>query len=130
KDNAEQELAGLVNTAEQNETDRQAFFDDLVEDINELQANYQELLDTGVLQTNINEKLEELEEEYAPKLTEVTAQLTQTKQEKISHGNVSVNDIDKNKGKLDQTYMTDEFIQQMTGNTPVNATPADDSITS
>lgn len=41
------------------------------------QANYQELLDTGVLQTNINTKLEALEEEYAPKLTEVTAQLAQ-----------------------------------------------------
>lgn len=39
------------------------------------QENYQELLDTGVLQTNINTKLEALEEEYAPKLTEVTTQL-------------------------------------------------------
>ena len=84
KDNAEVELASLkqelentTDTAEQNETDRQAFFDDLVEDIDELQANYQELLDTGVLQTNINTKLEALEEEYAPKLTEVTAQLAQ-----------------------------------------------------
>src|SRR5699024_5924736 len=75
KDNAELELADLVNAAEQNEADRQAFFDDLVEDINDLQENYQELLDTGVLQTNINEKLEALEEEYAPKLNEVTAQL-------------------------------------------------------
>lgn len=71
KDNAEQELAGLVNTAEQNETDRQAFFDDLVEDIDELQTNYQELLDTGVLQTNINQKLAEAEQEYAPRLTDL-----------------------------------------------------------
>src|SRR5699024_3876615 len=78
KDSAEQELANLVNTANQYETDRQAFFDGLVEDIDGLQANYQELLDTGVLQTNINTKLEALEEEYAPKLTEVTAQLAQT----------------------------------------------------
>src|SRR5699024_9618185 len=57
------------------EADRQAFFDDLVEDIDGMQANYQELLDTGVLQTNINTKLEALEEESAPKLTEVTTQL-------------------------------------------------------
>lgn len=41
------------------------------------QENYQELLDTGVMQTKINERLEGLEEEYAPKLTEVTAQLAQ-----------------------------------------------------
>src|SRR5699024_10451369 len=77
KDNAEQELADLVNTAERNELERQQFYESLVEDINDLQENYQELLDTGVLQTNINTKLEALEEEYAPKLTEVTAQLAQ-----------------------------------------------------
>src|SRR5699024_5691742 len=129
KDNAELELADLVNAAEQNEADRQAFFDDLVEDINDLQENYQELLDTGVLQTNINEKLEELEEEYAPKLNEVTAQLAQTEREKISHGSVSVLDIDKNKGLLDETYMTDEFKQQMVGDTPIHSTPANDSLT-
>src|SRR5699024_9925200 len=75
KDNAELELADLVNTAERNELERQQFYESLVEDINDLQENYQELLDTGVLQTNINEKLEALEEEYAPKLNEVTTQL-------------------------------------------------------
>src|SRR5699024_4264590 len=78
KDNAELELADLVNTAERNELERQQFYEILVEDINDLQANYQELLDTGVLQTNINTKLEALEEEYAPKLNEVTAQLAHT----------------------------------------------------
>ena len=41
KDNAEQELANLVNTAERNETDRQAFFDGLVEDIDELQSIFE-----------------------------------------------------------------------------------------
>lgn len=49
---------------------------------------------------------------------------------KIDKGNLSVTDINKNLGKLDQTYMTDEFIQQMAGNAPVNAVPSDDSITS
>src|SRR5699024_10969419 len=91
KDNAEVELADLVNTAEQNETDRQAFFDSLVADINDLQTNYDELLDTGVLQTNINTKLEALEEEYAPKLTEVTAQLAQ----KTTKGEVNINHFDE-----------------------------------
>ena len=93
KDNAESELANLTqelrnatDTAEQNETDRQVFFDDLVEDIDGLQSNYQELLDTGVLQTNINTKLEALEEEYAPKLTEVTAQLAHIDNLKIGGG--------------------------------------------
>ena len=47
-----------------------------------------------------------------------------------SLGNLSVNMINKNLGKLDQTYMSDEFLQQMAGNTPVNATPPNDGVTS
>ena len=42
---------------------------------------------------------------------------------------ISVSQIDKNRGKLDQTYMTDEFLQQIAGNTPINSVPADNSIT-
>ncbi|WP_025910650.1 SGNH/GDSL hydrolase family protein [Priestia flexa] len=56
---------------------------------------------------------------------EVTAQLAQ----KLQKGDVSVSDINKNKGKFDQTYMTEEFLQQIAGNTPINAVPADNSIT-
>ena len=43
---------------------------------------YDDLIDTGVMQTKINERLEDLEEEYAPKLTEVTAQLAQKANQK------------------------------------------------
>ena len=60
------------------------------------------------------------------KLNSATTQLAQ----KVDKGNVSVSDINKNLGKLDQTYMTDEFLQQMAGDTPINAVPADNSITS
>ncbi|WP_341356639.1 GDSL-type esterase/lipase family protein [Rossellomorea sp. y25] len=49
--------------------------------------------------------------------------------EKLSQGNVSVADINKNLGKFDQTYMTDEFLQQMAGNTPINSVPANYSLT-
>lgn len=48
---------------------------------------------------------------------------------KIDKGNLSVNDINKNLGKFDQTFMTDEFLQQMAGTTPINAVPADGSLT-
>ena len=48
---------------------------------------------------------------------------------KVDKGNVSVSDINKNLGKLDQTFMSDELLQQMAGNTPINAVPADDSVT-
>ena len=43
--------------------------------------------------------------------------------------NISVDWINKNLGKLDQTFMSEEFLQQMAGNTPINAVPADGSIT-
>ena len=46
-----------------------------------------------------------------------------------SLGNLSVNMINKNLGKLDQTFMSEEFLQQMAGNTPINAVPADGSVT-
>ena len=43
--------------------------------------------------------------------------------------NISVDWINKDLGKLDQTFMTEEFLQQMAGNAPINAVPADNSIT-
>lgn len=42
---------------------------------------------------------------------------------------IKVSQIDKNSGKLDQTYMSEEFLRQMAGNTPINAIPADGSLT-
>src|SRR5699024_4125957 len=102
KDNAELELADLVNTAERHELERQPLYESLVEDINDLQENYQELLDTGVLQTNINEKLEALEEEYAPKLNEVTTQLAHKELNVLDYGAVG-----------DGTYDNWEIIQDV-----------------
>ena len=43
--------------------------------------------------------------------------------------NIDVSWINKNLGKLDQTFMTEDFLQQMAGTTPINAVPADGSIT-
>lgn len=48
---------------------------------------------------------------------------------KIDKGDVSVFDINKNLGKIDQTFLSDELLQQIAGNTPINAVPADNSIT-
>ncbi|MEB8335808.1 hypothetical protein [Staphylococcus saprophyticus] len=47
----------------------------------------------------------------------------------VKKGNIGVNDIDLNKGKIDQTMVSDELLQQIAGNASVNATPADNSIT-
>lgn len=50
---------------------------------------------------------------------------------KMNNGDsISVTQIDKNKGKLDETYFTDEFLSQMAGNTPISSTIADEGVTS
>lgn len=47
----------------------------------------------------------------------------------VKKGNIGVNDIDLNKGKIDQTMVSDELLQQIAGNASVNAVPSDNSIT-
>ncbi len=81
--------------------------------------------------------ISDLEQNYAPRLNDLTAQLQQTKSElageinkKPDRGNISVTDINKNLGKFDQSFMSDEFLSQLTGDSPINAVPADNSITS
>ena len=43
---------------------------------------------------------------------------------------ISVSQINKNKGKIDSTYLSDELLNQITGNTPISGVIADKSITS
>ena len=59
------------------------------------------------------------------RLNDTATQLVQ----KVDKGNVSVSDINKNLGKLDQTYMSDELLAQIAGDAAVNAVPADGSLT-
>lgn len=58
-------------------------------------------------------------------LDELSKQLA----EKLNKGGVAVTDINKSLGKLDQTYMTDTFLQQMAGTTPINAVVANKGVT-
>ena len=48
----------------------------------------------------------------------------------IKKGELSVNDINKNLGKIDQSFLSEDLLQQIAGNAPINAVPADKSITS
>jgi hypothetical protein len=49
---------------------------------------------------------------------------------KIDRGEpIPISQIDKNSGKFDQTYLSEELLQQMAGTTPINAVPAKNSIT-
>lgn len=47
----------------------------------------------------------------------------------LKKGEVSIFDINKNLGKIDQTFLTEELIQQIAGSANINAIPADKSIT-
>ena len=43
--------------------------------------------------------------------------------------NISITQINKNLGKIDQTFLTDELINQISGSTPINATISPRSVT-
>ena len=47
----------------------------------------------------------------------------------VKKGDIDVSDINKNLGKIDQTFLTDELLQQISGNAPINAVPANGSLT-
>ena len=75
---------------------------------------------------SINTKIENNEQENQNTFDTVTAQLAQ----KTTKGEVTVNDINKNKGLFDESYFTDEVKQQWTGQSTVSSTVADKSVTS
>src|SRR5699024_7417364 len=48
---------------------------------------------------------------------------------KISKGEVTIYDIDKNAGKFDESYLSEELLSQIAGTTPIAPLPADYSVT-
>lgn len=79
----------------------------------------------GAVSAQLAEKAEQAD------LAEAAAQVSalQTSKMNAATTNISAFQINKNLGKFDQTYMSDEFLQQMLGNTPLNTVPADETIT-
>ena len=59
------------------------------------------------------------------RLNNTTAQLAQT----VKKGQVSINDININLGKITPNMVSDELLAQIAGNAAVNAVPADNSLT-
>lgn len=106
-------------TFEDNESTRQANETERVSNEEIRQALYEDLLENGVLQTNINAKLQSLELQYAPRLTEVTTQLDQ----KANQEDVRLRTV-----KLEDTDMSETLLQQMAGNTPINSVPLNKSV--
>lgn len=115
--------------------------DDMVDNVNDWNTYLDEFVKTfdKELQTTVFNILTDWDESgfLADIINEATNEridvveenMTDLDNKKIDKGNASVTDINKNLGKFDQTYMSDEFLQQITGNTPINTTPADKSIT-
>lgn len=62
-------------------------------------------------------------------LAETNSHLADINQQKIAKGQVAVSDINKNLGKLDQTFLSDNLLQQIAGTAPINAVPSKYSIT-
>ena len=57
------------------------------------------------------------------------ANLIQTVNGLISKGEITIDDLDKNNFKIDQTMVTNELLQQIAGTADINAVPADNSLT-
>ena len=64
------------------------------------------------------------------RIDETNAQLADVENNKLDKGGeIVVSQINKNKGKFDQTYMTDEFLEQIRGEASLNAVVADGGVT-
>ena len=87
-------------------------------------SNVGEIIETE--DTTVEKLLNDLE---ATK-SEVSSQIKDVANKKLDKNttDISVYQINKNLGKFDQTYMTDEFLQQIAGNTPINAVVGDNTV--
>ena len=73
-------------------------------------------------------RLEGSEQDLVMYKAETTSELN-AKMDKVTTS-IMISQIDKNLGKFDQTYMSDELLQQIAGTTPVNAVPSNFGVTS
>ena len=76
----------------------------------------------------IEDEIEEINSSLDDKADEIKS-LNVNKMDKNTK-DISITQINKNLGKLDQSYLADSLLQQIAGNTPINSVPADKSITS
>lgn len=112
--------------------------DSTLESTNDFQAINQAIADAEGILKDLRENGTAVDAQAREDLNSVNQQLAQTsteietvKSEKMDKntGDISVSQINKNKGKLDETYMSDTFLQQMAGTTPISTVPEVNSIT-
>lgn len=110
------------NTIDENDKNLQRQINDLVLSSGDSNA---EVVQARGGKPTLNDRLDSIEYEKASR-TELSEGLAK----KMTRGeSISVEQIDKNSGKFDETYMSEEFLQQMAGNTPIHGVPADGGVT-
>lgn len=86
-----------------------------------------EIVDARGGEKKLKDRLDKENEKTNIKFEEVNASLAE-KMNKNTR-DISVSQINKNLGKFDETFMTDEFLQQISGNAPISTIIKDRSIT-
>ena len=93
----------------------------------EVATIFENWMEDGTFNTLINQTAFKKVNE---RLDITNAQLSDIEDNKMDKGGeIVVSQINKNKGKLDQTYMTDEFLSQIRGDAPLNAVIANGGVT-
>src|SRR5690625_2770312 len=93
-------------------------------------AEIEREIDMSLINTNTNTVYPNLSKRLNKDYKKVSQEIKGNKTEFNNKINdISVNQINKNKGKLDETFMSNEFLQQMAGNSPIHAMPSRGSLT-
>ena len=97
--------------------------------VNHDNANMEVKLARGNYNT-LNDRLNENESSSAANFADVKFYINQLFKEKMDVGGmISVNQINKVLGKIDESFLSDELLQIISGDAPVSMVPADGSIT-
>src|SRR5699024_10740736 len=79
------------------------------------------------------DKLDDKDNEFTSQLAETATkeelQVVDSRKMDKNTNDISISQINKNKGKIDETYLSEELLQQMAGDTPIHSVPANKSIT-
>src|SRR5690625_2060509 len=77
------------------------------------------------------DKLDDKDNELTSQLADIENQTEVKLNEKMDKNtsDISVNQINKNLGKLDETFMSESLLQQMAGDTPIHSVPSVESVT-
>lgn len=86
----------------------------------------EKLINVNLFKT-LNNEINGLSSQLEHNMNEID-NLSLSKMDKNTNS-ISINQIDKNLGKIDQTFLSDELLSQIAGDASINAVPADKSIT-